>query len=404
MKRKIFITIALIVFISALGSLIAYRIGVYSGERNLMKIPPACIINESKNKPENLDFSIFWEGWHQLENNYLDKENIDYKKMVYGALKGMVASVGDPYTSFFSPTEAKQFSEELSGQYEGVGMIIGYKESQITVMSPFKGSPAEKAGIKAGDKIFKIDDKFTVDLTVEEAARLIKGPRNSEVKILIERKNSADPKEFKIKRELVKIPTLETELKGNDITLIKIYQFNEILPAELQKAALEIVGSSRKKIIVDLRNNPGGYLEVARDVASWFIEKNEVVVWQDIRSGDKGKIAYKSTGPAIFKNYPIVVLINEGSASASEILAGALRDKNHSLLIGQKSFGKGSVQEQIYLSDNSSLKVTIAKWLTPNGTLIDESGLEPDIKVEQKEDENTDLQLEKAVEYLEDLK
>lgn len=390
MKKNVLVKIGLVLVLFAIGCFFSYNTGVYVGEQNILKTPPALVINADKDKPENVDFSVFWEAWRQIERFFLDKEKIDYKKMVYGAVRGMVASLGDPYTTFFNPTETKEFQQELSGRYEGVGMIIGIKNNQLTVVSPFKESPADKAGIKAGDRILKIDDKYTIDLAVDEAARLIKGHGGTEVRILIERTSWQEPKEFKIKREVIEIPTLEWEIKEGNIALIKIYQFNEILSAEFLKTSRQIRNNPAiKKIIIDVRNNPGGYLHISQEIAGYFVEQGKTVVWQDEGKG-KEKTQYKSNGPSWFKNYPTVVLINEGSASASEILAGALRDQNKSKLIGQKSFGKGSVQEPIHLSDNSSLKITIAKWLTPNGNLIDGNGLEPDITIElPKEGEAT---------------
>lgn len=420
MKKTILIKIAIIIVLIAGASFVAYNTGVYVGEQNILRTPPDLLINTEKDKPENVDFAIFWEAWRQLERHFLAQEKIDYKTMVYGAIQGMVASLKDPYTTFFTPAETKEFNDELSGKYEGVGMIIGVKNNQLTVVSPFKDSPAYNAGIKAGDKILKIDDRYTIDLSVEEAARLIRGQMDSEVKLLLERASWTEPKEFKVKRGVIKIPTLEWEIlfpdgaenKESGIALIKIYQFNQILPQEFSRAAAKITDSPVKKIIVDVRNDPGGYLQVAQEIAGYFLERDKVVVWQDEGKG-KEKTAYNSQGPSVFRNYQTVVLINEGSASASEILAGALRDQNGCKLIGQKSFGKGSVQEQVQLSDNSSLKITIAKWLTPSGNLIDENGLEPDIKVEipaktngdgAEQLEGEDLELQKAIEFLQGLK
>lgn len=424
MKAKnLALVIFLIVFFFLAGIILGYNTGITIEQEKVVKTPPQQIINAEVNLPDNIvtstdeitktvlktdtttstivDFSLFWEAWNQLEKNYLYKDRINYQKMVYGAIAGMVNSVGDPYTNFFTPTQAKDFKEELSGQYEGIGMVIGNKDGRVVSISPFKGSPADKAGLKAGDHIMKINDTYTTDITIDEAARLIRGKGGTEVTLLIERKGWNEPKEFKIKRQLIKIPTIELEIKEGDIAVIKIYQFNEILPSEFYKAVTS--NPNFKKIVVDLRNNPGGYLEVAQQVAGWFVERGQVVAWQDM--GDKAnRLAYNSDGPSRFQSYPTVVLINEGSASASEILAGALRDQNGSKLVGVKSFGKGSVQEQINLSSEATLKVTIARWLTPKEISIDEKGLEPDVKVEAATStDNTDgkdLQLEKALEIL----
>lgn len=345
-----------------------------------------------------------------MENDFLKKEKIDYQKMVYGAIKGMVETLNDPYTVFFTPEETQEFELELSGKYQGVGMEVAIREERITVISPLEGTPASRAGVKPGDRILKIDDTLTDDLSLEEAVKLIRGEEGTEVTLLIERKNWPEPKPFTLKRATIKIPTLTWELKetasGEKVAYIKIYQFNRILLAEFRKMAVDILNSDAHKIILDLRNNPGGFLDVAQETAGWFLKRGEVVVWQDLGPG-KEKKEYKAKGPGTFSDYPLVVLINEGSASGAEILAGALRDDREVKLIGEKSFGKGLVQEQIFLDDNSSIKITIARWLTPKGDSIDEEGLSPDIEVELTDEDfeaGKDPQLEKAVEIIENLR
>jgi len=370
-KIKIFFKIVILIICLTAVSFLGYEIGVYTGEKNILRTPPPQIINQDLGAPEKLDFSIFWEAWREAERNFLNREKIDAQDMIYGAISGMIDSLGDPYTNFFKPEEAKEFEEQLSGKYQGVGMIVGIKDEQLTIISPFEGSPAQKAGLKAGDRIIKIGDTYTKDISIEKAVELIKGPQGTIVKLLIQKKDLEQPKEIEVKREVIEIPTLEWEFIEENIALIKIYQFNEILNSEFKKAAFEILNSETDRIILDLRNNPE---------------------------------SYKSKGPATFVSFPMVVLINEGSASGAEILAGALRDQKGIKLIGETSFGKGSVQKPIILSDNSYLKVTIAKWLTPDGVSINEKGLEPDIAVEMPEDlvegEKKDLQLEKAIEII----
>ena len=384
----------------------SYRFGVYIGERNILKTPPTQVVNEDLGAPEKVDFSIFWEAWREVERNFLERAKINPQEMIYGAISGMIDSLGDPYTNFFKPEEAKEFEEQLSGTYQGVGMIVGIKEEQLTVISPFEGSPAQRAGLKAGDKIIKIENTYTKDISIEEAVKLIKGPRGTKVKLLIQRKTWEQPKEVEIKREVIKIPTLDWEIKDENVAVIKIYQFNQILDSEFKKMAFEILNSKADRIILDLRNNPGGYLDVAQDIAGWFLEKGKVVVWEDKGEGEERK-SYESKGPATLASFPMVVLINQGSASGAEILAGALRDQKGIKLIGETSFGKGSVQKPIILSDGSYLKVTVAKWLTPDGISIDKEGLKPDIVVEMPEsqegEEERDLQMEKAIEIVKTL-
>ncbi|MCL5011078.1 MAG: S41 family peptidase [Patescibacteria group bacterium] len=403
MKAKtIFKPIVFLAIVLAIGFL-GYRAGILVEQSRLMKTPPANVIGSDLDKPNNVNFAIFWEAWRQLEKNFIGQDKIDYQKMVYGAVDGMTKSLGDPYTSFFTPQQTTNFNEELSGRYEGVGMYVGIKDGQLTVISPLKGTPAEKAGLKAGDAILKIDGVDTKDMTVEEAVSKIKGERGTEVTLSIVRGDWQAARDFALKRELIEIPTLEWEKKGDDIALIKIYQFNEILPGEFVKTSNEILRSGAKRIIIDLRNNPGGYLEVAQNIAGWFVKNNEVVVWQDMGENQARKPHY-ANGNGAFMGYPAVVLINEGSASAAEILAGCLRDLRGVQLIGEKSFGKGSVQEQINLSDKSSLKITIAKWLTPKGNLIDKEGLAPDIEVAATSTATLeDAQLEKAIDVVKNL-
>lgn len=402
-KIKIFFKIVTSIICLVAVSFLSYEVGVYTGEKNILRTPPPQIINQDLGAPEKLDFSIFWEAWREAERNFLERNKINSQEMIYGAISGMIDSLGDPYTNFFKPEEAREFEEQLSGKYQGVGMIVGIKDEQLTIISPFEGSPAQRSGLKAGDKIIKIEDTYTKDISIEKAVELIKGPEGTIVKLLIQRKSFEQPKEIEVKREIIKIPTLEWKLIEGNIALIKIHQFNQILNSEFKKAAFEILNSEADRIILDLRNNPGGYLEVAQDIAGWFLERGKVVVWEDKGNGEERE-SYKSKGPATFASFPMVVLINQGSASGAEILAGALRDQRGIKLIGETSFGKGSVQKPITLSDDSYLKVTIAKWLTPDGVSIDEKGLEPDIVVEIPEDlvegEEKDLQLEKAIEII----
>jgi len=375
---------------------IVFGTGFFIGK--LQVICPVC-------KPEEVDFSLFWETWNVLKEKFYQPEKFDTQKMTEGAISGMVKSLGDPYTSFFNPQETKEFFEEAKGTFEGIGIEIDKKKEELVVIAPLEGTPAERAGIRAGDKILKIDDKETVDLSLEEAVKLIRGPKGTEVKLTISRGDWKEPKEFKISRALIKIPSLKWELKEDDIVYLKLYQFFDRTGDDFRKSAIEILNSPAKKIILDLRNNPGGYLEVAREISGWFLKRGDVVVIEDFGPG-KEKNEYKADGNEKFLDYPIVVLINQGSASASEILAGALRDNRNVLLIGEKSFGKGSIQELEELRGGSSLKITIANWLTPKGQLITDKGLEPDIKVEMSEEDyeqDRDPQLEKALEVIKGL-
>jgi len=349
--------------------------------------------------PEDIDFSLFWEAYHKLQEKFVDKSKIDPKQIIYGAISGMVKSLGDPYTTFLTPEETKRFIEDVKGTFEGIGIEIGIKKGQLQVIAPLEGTPAYKAGLKAGDKILKINDTPTVDLTLEQAVSMIRGPKGTKVRLTIYREGWEKEKEIEIVRDVIEVPSLRWEEKDG-IIYIKIYQFTEKASFDFAKAAIEILKLPSRRIVLDLRDNPGGYLEVAQDIAGWFLEKGKTVVIEEFANGERKE--YKSEGPSYFSDYKIVVLINGGTASGAEILAGALRDNLGILLIGEKSFGKGSVQELERLREGS-LKITIAKWLTPKGKLISDVGLEPDEVVKIPEGEERDLQLERAIEILKSL-
>jgi len=390
--KKILISVFLV---SAL--LTSFGLGIYFG-KNQCDICP----------PEDLDFSLFWEAYHKLEEKFVDKGKFNTQNLIYGAISGMVKSLEDPYTVFFNPDQTKKFLEDVKGVFEGIGIHIDIKKGQLQVISPLEGTPADRAGLRAGDKIVKINETPTDNLTLDEAVSLIKGPKGTEVTLTISREGWEEPKEFKIVRDVIEVPSLKWEIKetpeGEKIVYLNIYQFFEKASLDFRQAAIEILKNPSQKIILDLRNNPGGYLEVAQDISGWFLERGKLVVIEDFGNGEKNE--YKAEGGGQFLDYKIVVLINEGTASGAEILAGALRDNRGILLIGEKSFGKGSVQELENLKGGSSLKITVAKWLTPNGQLINDVGLEPDIKVKMTEEdyeEERDPQLDKAIEIIKNL-
>jgi len=387
--KKILLSISLIILV-----IVSAGFGFYFGKTQ-------CKICQ----PEEIDFSLFWEAYHKLQEKFVDKGKFDIEKIIYGAISGMVKSLEDPYTVFLKPEETKRFIEDVKGTFEGVGMEIDIRKGQLQVISPLEGTPAQRAGLRAGDKIIKIDDKPTMDMTIEEAVNLIRGPKGSEVTLTIFREEWEKTKEIKIVRAVIEVPSLKWEIKNENIAYLKLYQFSEKASFDFRIAAIEILASPCQKIILDLRNNPGGYLEVAQEISGWFLKRGEIVVIEDFGARKERNI-YKAQGNASLVGFPVVILINQGSASGSEILAGALRDNRDILLIGEKSFGKGSVQELERLSEGSSLKITVAKWLTPKGELITDKGLEPDIKVEMTEEdyeEGKDPQLDKAIEIIKNL-
>ena len=351
------------------------------------------------------DFNLFWDVWSRLDENFVDKSKVEPQKMVFGAIDGMVKSLGDPYTVFLPPEESKRFNDDIKGEFGGIGAEIGIKKGILTIIAPLKDSPAEKAGLKAGDKVLKINGTSTIDLTLDKAVSFIRGEKGTEVVLTIASSDDlGDTKEVKIKRDTIKIPVIETKKLDGGIFYIHLFNFNENSTAEFKKGLIEMQNSGANKLILDLRNNPGGYLNAAIDIASWFIPAGEIVAKE--KMANEEELIYRSYGYRFLEATPAVVLINQGAASASEIVAGALRDQKNIKLIGEKSFGKGSVQELEKLPQNASLKITIAKWLTPNGHSINDSGLEPDIKVEitkEDSDNNNDMQLDKAIEVLKSL-
>ncbi len=367
------------------------------------------LVNLDVGKPSDTDFSLFWKVYNDLQDKYVDKGKLDTDKILYGAITGMVNSAGDPYTVFFEPSTSKKFQEEISGSFGGVGIEIGKRNDILTVIAPIKDTPAYKAGIKAGDKIVKIDAKPTADLSIEEAVNMIRGKKGTKVVLTIQ--NSAT-KDIELVRDTIKVPTIEWKLvekDGKNIAYMQIFSFNQTVDSEFRKASEEILKSKADSVVLDLRNNPGGLLDSAINLAGWFLDKGKVVVAEEF--GDKTRNEFRSDGNGALKSYPVVILINGGSASASEILAGALHDNRKVKLVGVKTFGKGSVQQLEKYNDGSSLKVTVAKWLTPAGISISETGIEPDVKVEldTKEVEagnieigtpDKDPQLDKALDLL----
>jgi len=337
------------------------------------------------------------------------------QKMIYGAIQGMVSSIKDPYTVFFNPSDAKTFLEDVNGSFGGVGIEIGVRDGKFQVITPLEGTPAKKAGIMAGDIIMKVDGKPVNGITIEQLVNLIRGKKGTYVSLTVFRNGWQSPREIKIKRATIKVPSLKWYIissktgqksdKGN-IAYVNLYEFSREADTSFRKIVWRILRSPTKKIILDLRNDPGGYLDVAQDIAGFFLKKGKVVVIEDF-GGKRKKEIYKTKGNGELSNYPVVVLINKGTASAAEILSAALRDNKGIKLIGETSFGKGCVQELENLRGGSSLKITVANWLTPKGNLISKKGLKPDIKVEMTEEDykkGLDPQLEKAIEIIKNIK
>jgi carboxyl-terminal processing protease len=348
---------------------------------------------------EKLDFNLYWEVWDRLKTDYVDKNKVTDEDLFYGSLKGLTAAVGDPYTVFMNPQESQEFSDDLAGTFEGIGAEVGMRNDITTIVSPLDDMPAQKAGIRAGDKIYAVDGVSTLGLTVSEVVQKIRGPKDSKVTLTIIR-GKEKPRDITVTRSVIIVKSVKTEMRADGIYVLRVSNFNDDTEDLFNKAVNNILLKDPKGIILDLRNNPGGYLETSVNMASEWIEAGPIVAEQ---FNDNRRNEYPSNGRARLKNIPTVVLVNNGSASAAEILAGALRDYKKATIVGETTYGKGSVQSLSDLSGGAALKVTIAKWLTPAGDFINEKGLTPNIEVimtASDVDKDLDPQFDKAVELL----
>lgn len=384
--------------------------GFYAGRKNtvLAKNNPRILAYSEEAKKaaqatssdEEFDFNLYWEVWDALKQNYVDKIKIKDKELFYGSLKGLAQSLDDPYTVFMDPKMAQEFADDLAGTFEGIGAEVGIRNDIVTVIAPLDGMPAQKAGLRAGDKIYEIDGKSTIGLTVDQAVKKIRGQKGTKVTLTILRGVGEKPKDIIITRDVIFVKSIKTEMRSDGIYVIKVSNFNDDTLDLFNTAVNEALLKNPKGIILDLRNNPGGYLDTAVALASEWVSAGPIVAEQ---FGENKRNEYPSNGRARLSKFPTVVLVNGGSASASEILAGALRDYKKATLVGEQTYGKGSVQTLKDLSDGSALKVTIAKWLTPAGDFINDKGITPavEVKLEQADiDKNIDPQLNKALEIL----
>lgn len=417
--RNIFLGLALLVI--AFGS--GYRAGAIGIGRDLVQNTP--IAGQNFAKPASVDFSLFWDVWSRINRYYIDKKVIDPQKMVYGAISGMVSALGDPYTVFLPPEQNKEAKDDLGGKFEGIGAQLGITDKKIVIVAPLRGTPAEKAGLKPGDWIIKVDGKETASWTLPEAVAKIRGPKNSSVMLTILHKEASKTADISVARDTINVASVEWDVKNvqcsnattkqckivkencpdcQQVVYLKLSRFGDQTTDEWNKAVVEISAklkaqsSNIKGLIFDLRNNPGGYLSGSVFIASEFLKDGIVVIQESVASG---KQTYSVDRSGKLTDIPLVVLANKGSASASEIVAGALQVRARAKVVGETTFGKGSVQEAQELPGGAGIHITTAKWLLPSGKWINGSGIDPDVKVandDAKPDE--DLQLEKAVETL----
>jgi len=364
--------------------------------------------------PVGVDFSPVWKAWHTIDQKFVPAAvstttplatttaKLNEQK-VWGMIQGLAASLHDPYTFFLPPVEKKQFESDMKGSFEGVGMEIEIKDGILTVVSPLKGSPASKAGIKAGDRILKINGESTEGMDTTTAVGKIRGPKGTKVELTISRDEWDKPRPISVMRDVINVPIIVTTVRPDGIFVIQVSQFTANAPDLFRKALREFVQVGKPKLILDLRGNPGGYLEAAVDIGSWFLPTGAVVVSEDY-AGHAANIVHRSYGYDIFnENLEMVILVDKGSASASEILAGALRAHDVAQLVGMHTFGKGSVQELVQITPETSLKVTVARWMGPDGEQIPLDGIAPDYTVDISEEErkaHKDTQMQKAVELL----
>lgn len=400
-KQKYLFTIASVFLVFAV-----FSAGYFFGKKNQPEPVPILNIPNATDDTVSTkaDFSPFWKVWQKINEKSIYANKKTDQEKVWGAVQGLASSLGDPYTVFFPPEENKLFNDSIHGSFGGIGAEISIKDKVLTIVAPLKDSPAFKAGLKSGDKILKINKTDTTDMTVDKAINLIRGEKGTNVTLNIFRKGEKSARDVTITRDTIEIPTIDTEKFSSDkVFVISLYSFSENSAELFRKALLEFNDTGYNKLIIDLRGNPGGYLDSAVNISSWFLDVGKIIVTEDYGS-KRSPDVLKSRGPKVFNDQlNLIILVDGGSASASEILAGALQQNGVASLVGEKTFGKGSVQEVIDITKDTSLKVTVARWLTPNGTSISEQGLTPDYIVPFTEKdfiEKKDPQMEKALELL----
>ncbi len=395
-------TIAVVVGIALVGS------GYWLGWETGIKHPKNIVVSQANNiiPPEGAlttlaDFETFWEAWQDINEFYLRNPEVSSTAKVYGAVTGLVQSLGDPYTEFFSPADSKQFQQNITGNFGGIGAELGMNaKNEITIIAPLKSTPAEAAGLKAQDVVLGINGSSTDTMTVDQAVNIIRGAVGTSVTLTIMHDGWDTTRDFTITRANIQVPIVDFEMKGN-IAHISLHEFDQSADQLFYEALVKAMNQNAQGIVLDLRDDPGGYLNTAVDLAGYFLKPGSLVVSEVGRS--VGTTTYTATGDGALSKFPLVILVNAGSASASEILAGALHDDRGIKLIGEKTFGKGTVQELENLSDGSSLKITVAHWVLPSGKIIDHEGISPDYKVPLTDDNiknKQDPQLDTAIKVL----
>ncbi len=396
-------SVAKFVVITIVLILASYQLGFSTGKKGFTFVPKEFKVVNQADQPQTVDYQLLWDAINTVNEKYIDKP-VDSQKVLYGAVKGAVQATGDPYTDFFEPKDLESFKTELKGSFDGIGAEVGKKNGQIVIVAPLDESPAERAGLLAKDIILQVDGKSTADWSVEQAVSVIRGKKGTEVTLTIYREGKDKPFDVTITRDKIEVKSAKVkyeEKDGKKIAVISLTRFGDDTQNLFNQIVSDVLKQNVSGIVLDLRNNPGGYLQTSVELASNWVDSGKVVVTEARSQGDNE--VYNASGASRLKDIKTVVLINGGSASASEILAGALHDYGIVKLIGEKSFGKGSVQELVELKGGSAVKVTVAKWITPSGKNLNKEGLVPDIEVKLTEEDVTtgkDPQMEKAMEEI----
>jgi len=398
------------VYLTVIVFILAFGLGLFVGQGWAIKqrisndegnieISKVLNLNRQLNKTDSVEFEQFWDVWDRVKEKYV-KQPVKDVDLFYGAIQGLVMSLGDPYSVYLPPKEAADFADSLSGEFTGIGAEIGMKNGQVTVISPLDNTPAQRAGLRPGDVVISINEEDTFGMNVNTAVEKIRGPAGTEVKLVIFRDGLKEPKDIVIKREKINVPSVRFTMKDNNIAYIRVMQFNSDTTSQLDRAIKDLKKKNATGIILDLRSNPGGYLDAAIEMGSEWVGDG-IIVSERSTGGEKRD--HRSTGGHRLAGIPTVVLVNGGSASASEIVAGALKDHKLATIIGEQTYGKGSVQDFELFPDGSALKITIAEWLTPNGQNINDQGIAPDVEVKEdynNEEVGEDVMVDKALEIL----